>query len=197
MQAVILYNKQDFSLLENDFPDLYYDKNHNTVKGELSFSACYKNTGKKGKDRWTIFLCSESDDCLQGYYEIQINLNNNPPIIYETSGKIQKLAEELGMPDNDLHLYGDDRKCCLGLGINPDISLSTFIVNWVYPYFVWQAYFAKYNKVPPCGEYPHNRQEAEIQYWKDVKNLGVNDPCLCHSGKKYKHCHGIKNSGII
>ena len=184
---MILYNKQDFSLLENDFPDLYYDENDNTVKGELSFNAYYKNIGKKCKDRWRICLCSESDNCLHGYYEIKICLITNPPTVYEISGKIKKLAEKLERSNNDLHLY-DDYKCCLGLGINCNIPLSTFIINWVYPYFIWQAYFEKYEKVPPCGEYPHNEQEAGEQYWKDVKNLGRNELCICGSGKKYKNC---------
>ena len=187
MQAMILYNKQDFLLLENDFPDLYYDAENNIVKGELSFSACYKNEGKKGKDKWMIFPCSDEKDCFQGYYEVAIYLNNSVPIVYETSKKIQKLAEKLGRPYADLHLYGDNR-CCLGLGINTNLSLSTFIKNWVYPYFVWQSYFTKYNKVPPCGEYSHEMEIARKEYLNDIKNLGVNDICSCGSGKKYKKC---------
>lgn len=183
---MILYNKQDFSLLENDFPDLYYDEKHNTVKGELSFSAKYQDKGKKGKERWRIFPCSNEKHCLQGYYEIAIHLNNGVPVVYETSNKIKTLAEKLSKHHNDLHLYDDDCKCCLGLGINNNLPLSEFIVNWVYTYFVWQTYFEKYNKVPPCGEYPHNILDAGMEYLKNHKNT----PCPCSSGKKYKHCHG-------
>lgn len=184
---MILYNKQDFSLLENDFPDLYYDEKHNAVKGELSFTACYKNKGKKGKDKWIIFPCSDEKECLHGYYEIAIHLNNGTPIVYEVSNKIQKLARQLGKQYADLHLY-NDFKCCLGLGVNTNLLLSAFITNRVYPYFVWQAYFEKYNKTPPCGEYSHNIDIARKEYFNDMKNLGANDPCLCYSGKKYKNC---------
>lgn len=188
---MISYNTKDFSLLENDFPDLYYDEKSNTVKGELSFSAYYKNTGKKGKDKWMIFLCSDDCDCLQGYYEIEINLNTNPPIVYETSKKIPKLAEKLRKSKNDLHLYGNDNKCCLGLSINKSISLSKFITNWVYPYFVWQAYYEKHHKTPPSGEYSHDIETARKEYDNDIKNLGVNSVCRCGSGEKYKKCHGM------
>lgn len=192
MQAMILYNKEDFLLLIDGFPDLYYDEKHNVIKGELSFSSYYKNMGKKGKDKWIIFPCSNEKYCLHGYYEIAIHLNNGSPIVYETSNKIKRLAETLGKSYNDLHLYDNDNKCCLGLGINKNLPLSKFIVNWVYPYFVWQAYFEKYNKIPPCGEYSHNPIKAEIEYQKDKESLGRNDICLCGSGKKYKHCCGAR-----
>ena len=197
MQAMILYNPEDFALLKNDFPDLYYDKKHNVIKGELSFSAHYKNKGKKGKDKWMIFPCFDSNNCLYGYYEIAIYLNTNTPIVYEISNKIKKLAEKLNKPKEDLHLYDNDYKCCLGLGINPNLSLSKFIANWVYPYFVWQAYFEKYHKVPPSGEYSHNILQAGIEYLQKIKNTGVNDLCLCGSGKKYKKCCGARNRKII
>jgi hypothetical protein len=192
MQAMILYNKQDFSILTKEFPDLYYDKNNKTVKGELSFNAHYKNTGNKGNDRWKIFPCTSKKNCLEGCYEIEINLNANAPKVYEPNGKIKKLAKKLGKSVNDLHLYNGDNQCCLGLGINNNSSLSRFVVDWVYPYFVWQAYFKKHNKVPPCGEYPHNRKSAQKEYEYDMKSLGVNDSCPCKSGKKYKKCCKVK-----
>jgi hypothetical protein len=189
----IAYEHNDFSLLNNIFPDLYYDEKSNTIKGELSFSAHYKNTEKKGNSRWKIFPCTTEKSCLKGYYEIEIDLNTDMPTVYETSKKIQNLAKKLGKSNNDLHLY-DNHKCCLGVYIDTNILLSKFIINHVYPYFVWQAYFEKYCKVPPCGEYPHNREKAEIEYLVDrfnsFKNLGANDPCPCKSGKKYKRCHG-------
>lgn len=190
----IVYKYNDFSLLNNIFPDLYYDKENNTIKGELSFNAHYKNTGKKGINRWKIFSCTTGKSCLEGYYEIEIDLNTDIPTVYETSKKIQKLAKKLGKSNNDLHLY-DNYKCCLGVYIDTNI-LSKFIIGYIYPYFVWQAYFEKYYKVPPCGEYSHNRKIAEIECLTDsingFKNLGVNDLCPCESGKKYKRCHGLR-----
>jgi hypothetical protein len=192
MLAMILYNKQDFSILRKDFPDLYYDENNNIVKGELSFNAHYKNTGNKGNDRWKIFPCTSEKNCLEGCYEIEINLNTDTPEVYEPNGKIKKLAKKLGKSENDLHLYDSNSKCCLGLGINSSLSLSQFVVNWVYPYFVWQAYFKKHNKIPPCGEYSHNRYSAQKEYFYDMKNIGVNDSCPCKSGKKYKKCCKVK-----
>jgi hypothetical protein len=31
---------------------------------------------------------------------------------------------------------------------------------------------------------------------KDVASAGRNDPCPCGSGKKYKHCHALKSTGL-
>lgn len=196
---MILYDYKDFYLLKDDFPNLYYDEKSNAVKGELDFSAHYRNVGKKNKDRWKIFPCLDTDDCLQGCYEVDIKLGDNLPVVYETSQKIKKIAEKLGKSYNDLHLYDNDYKCCLGLAKNNNIKLSTFIVNWVYPYFVWQAYYAKYNKVPPCGEYSHNFEVAKQEFFQNLRKLGVNDYCFCGSGKKYKYCHLpiLKQDGII
>lgn len=193
---MILYNFEDFTLLKDAFPDLYYDEKSNTVKGEISFSAYYKNKGKKSKDKWVIYQCTKGDNCLQGYYEIEINLNTDIPTVREIGNKIINLAEKLRIPKEDLHIYSNSDKCCLGLGISQKLSLSKFIVNWVYPYFVWQAYFEKYRKKPPCGDYSHNRVTAEIEFLTDTlnkfKSLGANDLCPCGSEKKYKKCHGVK-----
>lgn len=185
---MISYNDKDFSLLQSDFPNLFYDEKTNSVRGELDFNACYKNIGKKNKDKWNIFPCINNDDCLCGCYEIEIQLSRSSPIVFETSRKIEALAEKIDKSYNDLHLYGNNNQCCLGLGISQNITLSQFIINVVYPYFVWQAYFAKYKKIPPCGEYPHSKTVAIGEYYRDKNNLGRNDICLCGSGKKYKNC---------
>ena len=59
----------------------------------------------------------------------------------------------------DLHLYPNDGSCCLGIfSKREDETLSEFVINKVFPYFVWQAYYEKFEKIPPCGEYSHDRQ---------------------------------------
>ena len=93
----------------------------------------------------------------------------------------------------DLHIYPSTKACCLGIRITPCRSLSEFFFEDVYPYFVWQAYFDKYRKIPPCGEYSHKNglKEAESDFKQEitsVKKLGRNFPCPCGSNKKYKKC---------
>ena len=38
------------------------------------------------------------------------------------------------------------------------------------------------------------KQTQSTQRIRTTKKVGRNDPCPCGSGKKYKHCHGIKTT---
>ena len=191
MPVMIKYDAADFQAVQERFPDLYYKQKDDCIKGELSFNARYeKQSRKNGKDNWIIVPCSSDNDCLHDCYEIAIRLSENQtgwPKVFETGGRIKRIAEEIGKPLVDLHIYPRDNSCCLGICVNSDITLYDFIVRKVYPYFVWQAYFDKYKKPPPCGEYSHDFKGIE-EYLKNLKEIGRNDLCICGSGEKYKRC---------
>lgn len=160
--------------------------------GELDFVACYqKRQGKNRKYTWEIISCPLDENCIHDYYEIKILLDssvkNGWPKVFETGGRIEKLASQTGQKVIDLHLYPNDKSCCLGICVNPNITLTAFIYNIVYPYFVWQAYYHKYKKVPPCGQYSHGRKGIE-ECLQQLETIGRNDKCICNSGKKYKYC---------
>ena len=182
---VIEYSSVEMEEIQRHFPDLYYD--NGSIRGEISFSARYDFSDRKKKNKWTITNCSSGEDCIQDVYEIEILLNGQPKV-FEVGGRIKKLAKEIGRPIIDLHLVPEDESCCLGLFlINEGETLSDFVVNKVYPYFVWQAYFEKFRKIPPCGEYSHEKRGIQ-EFWADVFDIGRNDRCPCGSGRKFKIC---------
>lgn len=206
---MIKYSSKEFEKIRKHwFPNLYFVENEKTIKGELDFHARYVNVGYNGIDNWDIESCDRNeDDCIKDVYSIEIDFNksdlNRYPIVLETDERIKKLADSLGKSINDLHLSGDG-SCCLGIfSLYENLSLDSFVLEKVYPYFVWQAYFSKYEKIPPCGECSHNWQKAIDSLIKDEQNnLNLlpstgkdmpadnnrNKPCSCGSGKKYKKC---------
>ena len=163
--------------LEKDFPNLLYVEN-NLVKGEINICAVYdgekllyypnKVVRKKYENTFV-------EDC----YEIYINLLDGK--VFETGRKIPKKP--------DFHINPDD-SCCLGLFENPrPKTLLDFIRNYILPFFVWQAYYKKYEEKPPWGEYSHG-QAGIIEFENDKKNIGRNNMCYCGSKKKFKYCCG-------
>ena len=182
---VIEYSPTEMDKIQRHFPGLYYDKG--AIRGEVSFSARYELSVIKDKKKWTITSCSSGKDCIQDVYEIEILLNGQPKV-FEVGGRIKKLAKEIGRPVIDLHIYPEDESCCLGIFLrNERETLSDFVIKKVYPYFVWQAYFEKFRKTPPCGEYSHGKQ-GQQEFWTDIFETGRNERCPCGSGRKFKIC---------
>ena len=203
MQLMIKYSKEEFDNVKKCFQDLEYLPDHNKIIGKIIIGPCHyiKKEIVQGRFQWIIKPCDEDQaGMITGEYLILIDLNlkgdcNTGAKVWEVGEKIERLAKSLGKPLMDLHLYPQDKSCCLGIKIeDQQISLSSFILNEVYPYFVWQAYYAKYEKVPPCGEYSHGKKglEEATQDYKSgmvsVSNLGRNEKCPCGSIKKYKKC---------
>ena len=189
--STIQYSPAEMEKIQCRFPGLYYDKG--AVRGEISFGARYELSGRRKKREWIITNCSSGKNCVQDVYEIEILLNGQPKV-FEVGGRIKKLAEELGRPIFDLHLFPDE-SCCLGIFlINEGEPLSDFVINKVYPYFVWQAYFEKFGKIPPCGQYSHGEQ-GRREFQKHVFDIGRNDRCPCGSGLKFKICCHSKIKG--
>ena len=183
---MIEYRASEMEKINFFFPNLYYERG--VVRGEINFNARYELYKRGKKKEWRVEECFPGDDCIQDVYEIEINLEHSPPKVFEVGGRIVKLARNLGKPIIDLHIYPRDESCCLGIFLeNRNETLSDFVIRKVYPYFVWQAYFEKFGKIPPCGEFPHG-QEGVNEFWKHVRNTGRNNPCPCGSGRKFKRC---------
>ena len=184
---MINYNPSEMRKINDIFFNLYFDGNKNVIKGEIHFSARYQLSDRKKNREWFIVHCTSGKDCVQDVYEIEINLSTNPPQVLETASRIHQFAEEHGITKNDLHLHSNGN-CCLGLfTFRESETLSEFVFNKVYPYFVWQAYYEKFKKIPPCGEYSHGK--AGVQEFKEHRKLlGRNQLCTCGSGKKFKYC---------
>ena len=185
------HTTSEMTKINRYFPNLFYS--NNTIKGEIDFSAKYQLSNSRKNKLWEIVPCSSSDDCIQDVYEIEIRLNDlrdGKPKVFETGGKIKRLAEELNKPTIDLHLFPKIEDCCLGIYFpNSNETLSEFILNKVYPFFVWQAYFSKYRKTPPVGEWSHE-EGARQEFYSYIRKIGSkrNQPCPCGSGRKTKNC---------
>ena len=196
---------EEFHKTKKYFPSLDLVDNETRIVGKLGFCCHYKDDGYDGISKWIIKSCNLGEnDCIEDFYEIEINLNNTlngPPVVLETAERIRKLADSLGKPLEDVHLNSAG-SCCLGI-FPPFERLSKFVMEAVYPYFVWQAYYEKYRDIPPCGECPHNWKEAiAVRINEEENNLLIqrneqrgqpegsnrNKPCPCGSGRKYKKC---------
>ena len=189
------YSKQEFDSIKARFPGLEYQQKNNLIIGYIYIGPC--RYVKEQDGRFTVKSCTVKDNgCITGEYLIRINLGSatKEPEVYEISEKIESVAKNLKKSLADLHLFPHNRQCCLGIRIEPTKSLSEFILHDVYPYFVWQAYYSQYQKIPPCGEYSHGNEgikEAAEDYKKTICCLdkyGRNQSCPCGSGKKYKCC---------
>ena len=211
MPVMISYTLEEFKRIEKAFPGLYYNQKPNFIKGILKFSSRYKKASHTTQPQWYIEPCEPNEDgCVEGEYSIDINLGKQDryslPKVFETGGKIEKCKRKLNIATNDdMHLNGDC-SCCLGIYSPQEVSklsLYKFVVEEVYPYFVWQAYFEKYEKEPPCGALPHSYQKAlsirirevendlkSLQYEQKGRPKGShrNQLCPCGSGLKYKVC---------
>ncbi len=197
---MIKYSKKEFNNIKKYFPNLEYLPDRNQIIGEIIVGPCHyiKKETIQGRFQWIVEPCDENQtDVVMGEYLILIDLNlegnwGMGAKVWEVGEKIERLAKSLDKSLMDLHLFPQDKSCCLGIKIEKQqILLSDFIFNEVYPYFVWQAYYAKYRRVPPCGEYSHDKgKEEAVQDYKNtmtsVPTLGRNEKCPCGSRKKYK-----------
>ena len=175
---------QDIQCIQQYFPELVVESGE--VVGRMRFYSRYVKN--RNSDEWTINACNRNySECFKGDYKIRITSTNDVLAVFETEGKILNLARRLDKHITDLHLNLDE-SCCLDYFIGKKLTLCQFILNKVYPYFCWQAYYAQFNEIPPCGEYSHDSIQAKNEFESDVKKLGRNSFCFCGSGKKYKKC---------
>ena len=181
---IMKFTNNNLKEIKKYFPKLQLI--HGAIQGEIAFSAMYVQN-KRGQ--WVIEACNSICDekCITGSYQIEIALNQEGvPRVYETSGKIAAVAKRLKIQMHDLHI-NSDTSCCLDFVIHPTLTIKEFILNKVYPFFVWQAYYEKFEQAPPSGEYSHGI-EAKQEFFNDAKKMGRNDICFCGSGKKHKKC---------
>ncbi len=179
------FDTENMAEIQQYFPELKIKTDK--VCGKIEFYAKYAQNHRK---QWIIESCElEKNDCVHGKYKIEIALNRpGIPLVFETGGKITSLAHRLGKKLTDFHI-NNDGSCCLdfSLNISQNLTASQFILNKVYPFFVWQAYYEKFEALPPVGEYSHGKEVIE-EFYKDITSLGRNDLCTCGSGKKFKKC---------
>lgn len=141
-------------------------------------------------------------------YEIEIHCSalypNRFPNLYETGGKIPKIA--------DWHIYEDTLSCCVKilpeeiLKCIKGITLEQYVTEEVLPYFFNQTH-RKVEGYYVNGEYGHGNMGMYEYYSSvlktgDLKQIGMllyniatrpkpdrTSLCFCGSGEKYRYCH--------
>ena len=190
----------DIRWLNSDFPNLYYEADSHKILGELDFCAVYNQESGKV----TISdLAEETDFLIQDVFDIKICLNdidgNGWPQVFEVGGKYLRIAKKREVPIMDLHIYPNNRACCLGLKYrdSQQLGIEDFLYELVIPFFYRLSYTDKFGidraRKDLWGEYSHGLK-GEIEHFLEIidieqRNSGRNSPCPCGSGKKYKKCH--------
>lgn len=181
----------DLARVQQYFPGLQMKKikGKRVLSGNMSFNSRYQLSQL---NHWDIHLCTTADEklyqCTQGDYDVRIELSSQARV-YETSGKIERAAQQSGKRLEDAHLYSDG-SCCLTFYTSSRLTLAEFVLNRVYPYFVWQAYYSQYGELPPVGEYPHNPVAAQMELVEYFMSLNGDMHCYCGKSIQFKHCCG-------
>ena len=149
----------------------------------------------------------DNNDTYYSSYEIKVVIPKEYPYsfpeVYETSGKIPRIA--------DRHINDDEGNCCLCVLQEADIrakrgiTIFDFLDEYVAPFLANQIYFEA-NGEWANGEYKHGISGI-IQYYCELfktqdiklilkgfdfykaKSTKSYEICFCGSGKKLKKCH--------
>ena len=195
--------------LKDNHPEMIYDAEELTISGPFRLDHSYK-----GKN-------------IRGTFEIKIDIGKSPsrqeyPAVYNTDGRIQKIANKKKLPLADLHIYGDN-SLCLGLPERfseyyPEGLTIQKVFEHLSKHLYWVAYFDRYDEAPWAAE--KHGDDAKLEYriekainQKDIEQLRalhreccgrgiakqklrnyLNDPRLIRVLKKKLLSHGHTNS---
>lgn len=212
--------KEERRFLKDNYSDLKFTHN-DLITGKLKFRAAYYRA-----DKYLIIDPVGKADIEDSYY-IKIKFNpSGIPKIYETKGRIEKIASLNKKPLIDMHQYPEDKHLCLAHPLKlknrlyPAFNLEVFMDEFVVPYFIMQTYFAKHGEWL-FGELLHG-ELGHIQYIGKEENLRDEDirlvqsylqetdfikylkrkplghhKCLCKSNNIFRSCHPELQRGII
>ena len=131
-------SEDDIDWMLDGFSNLTYDPEGRVIEGILSFSAAYN--GVSGKLR---IGCEDADtesaSFLYDAFSIKIDLSetddNGLPVVYETGGRFQEIAEREGVDAIDIHFY-ENGQCCLGIQYAPALrlTLEALIYDLIVPF---------------------------------------------------------------
>ena len=108
---MVKLNKNEIEWLRNNYPQMIYDEERSVIAG--LFSINHKYNGINIKDCFNI--------------EVRLYAMRNReeyPKVYNTDGRIQKIAKRKNMKIQDLHVYSDNSLC---LGLPARFFLNIFL----------------------------------------------------------------------
>lgn len=165
---------------------------------------------------------SYNEIVLSGTFSIKIELeigkNSFIPKVYETSTRLDDIAQKLNMDKIDIHV-NKDKSLCMVISdkehecFENTFTMEEFFDNCIEPYFYWVMYYEKFNK-PPWEEYAHGElgffemyAENDLSYEELVKKfnvfklhsyllVNVGCKCLCGSKNDMELCHPLIHKGL-
>lgn len=150
-------SESDKRWLQVAYPGLTKEENGLLIiSGEFQFDAIH--TGEGHVDHEIDEAGSNHQgERISDAYEIRIEFQSSKhsdlPKVYETGGRITKIAEDRNVDLGDLHINGDGTAClCIVLEETQyfphGFSITTFINKLVIPFFYAQSYFEKFGNWP-------------------------------------------------
>jgi hypothetical protein len=132
-----LLTDNELNWLIKNYPELTYMPSARIIAGRFVVHAQYKDMTPITED-----------------YEVLIKLHHGDdfPTVYETRGKIKKMAKILNLPLSELHVNSDDTLCL----IRPDkiklhypkgLNIKDFLKH-LESHLYWVSYFYQYGKAP-------------------------------------------------
>jgi hypothetical protein len=173
--------EEDIQWLAQHYPDLNFNKNTNEIIGELFFDMAFDPVTKYHRVYYDVNYGENSELRIRDTYEVKIVFNPHSPLpeVFEIGQRIANKASKLSLPNEDVHLFPDN-KCCLlspadyQKAFDEVASLKDFILKLFIPYFYAQTYHSKYQKWP-WGERSHglvgileNFFELDANYKNDI-----------------------------
>lgn len=160
---MVRLQEDEIKWLNNNFPQMSYDEKRSVITGLFSINHTF------------------NDVTIKSIFDIEVQLwrmhdRNEYPYVYNTDGKIIRIAKMKKMLPQDLHIYKDNM-LCLGLPERfqeyypQGFKLSTFFKHLA-EHLYWVAYYERYDKAPWSAEL--HGDDALIDYYiekRDVENL--------------------------
>ena len=184
-----ILGKNEIEWLRNNYPQMIYDEERSVIAG--LFSINHKYNGINIKDCFNI--------------EVRLYAMRNReeyPKVYNTDGRIQKIAKRKNMKIQDLHVYSDN-SLCLGLPARfyeyyPEGFNLQFFFKHLSEHLYWVAYYERYNKSPWPAEL--HGDDAMIELLCENIDDTLQDKMKFEELRKLykkKFGHGIAKSKLV
>lgn len=157
---MVRLTEEEISWLHEVHPQLAYDRERSVINGSFSINRNYKGISIK--------------DC----FAIEVQLwrmrdRNEYPYVYNTDGRIKRIAKRKKKPCEDLHIYNDNHLC---LGLNerfyeyyPEGFELPLFFRHLGEHLYWVAYYERYDSEPwPAEKHGVN---AVIDYYIEKKDI--------------------------
>lgn len=194
----MIINEKDKAKIIDMFPALVFEIN--ILKGDLNFAAKFLENKKSYE-----LLDPNTEAPIKGTFQISIDFSKSNPYreVYETGGKIQKIADHLEKTLLDLHAKQNGNApvnvCVAGyLQEEQDISLVEFVCEIVVPYFCDLVVFEK-DGYWLRGEYSHGmlgilenyQDKLNKSNWKEITQKCVKELKTASSPKELSRLNWV------